>query len=79
MSFWLTTKLNEICVFGSGKAYRICGLRRESAYFFIMIVAAAALCGTASDMDVVTFFKVLIAVLVVAGGLGCLLIRHLKK
>jgi hypothetical protein len=79
MSFWLTTKLNEICVCGSGKAYHIYCLRPESACFFIMIVAAAALCGTASEMDVVTFFKVLIAVLVVAGGLGCLATVRLKK
>ena len=73
MAFWLTTKLNEKCACGSGKAYRICCLRRELLYFLIMVIAAVALFAGASGMNATVFLRVLVVVLLVAGVAGWLI------
>lgn len=78
MAFWLTTKLNEKCACGSGKAYRFCCIRRESLYFLIMCVAALVLFAGASGMNAAVFLEVLIAVLLVAGVLGWLIKNRSK-
>jgi hypothetical protein len=43
MSFWLTTKLNEKCACGSGKAYRTCCMRLEIIFLVIGTLAALIL------------------------------------
>ena len=78
MAFWLTTKLDEKCACGSGKAYRVCCLRRETAFFAIMAVAAAALFVGVSGNDPLVFTVVLLTVILLAGGLGWVAKKSLK-
>ena len=78
MAFWLTTKLNEKCNCGSGKAYRVCCLCRELLYFLILCIAAVALFTAASGMNATVFIEVLVTVLLVAGVFGWLIQRRLK-
>ena len=40
---WLIAKLNEPCACGSEENYRLCCLRKESAYLLIGVVSAAVL------------------------------------
>jgi len=78
MAFWLATKLNESCVCGSGKSYRLCCLFREIVYLLIAALVAAALFLGAGGMDAGVYIRVMLAVLTVAGVLGWLVCRWLK-
>jgi hypothetical protein len=74
MSFWLTTKLNEKCACGSGKAYRNCCMRWEIIGFVIVILATLV-----SFFVRVNGVVILVAVLIFAGFVGWLAKQFLKR
>jgi uncharacterized membrane protein YeaQ/YmgE (transglycosylase-associated protein family) len=77
MSFRLTTKLNEKCACGSGKAYRTCCLRLEIIYLVIGVLAAVVLF-FAHVNGRVNSSVLVVAVLLFAGLAGWLAKQFLK-
>ena len=70
----LQRKLYEMCGCHSGKTYRSCCLRRETAYLVIGAVAALALFG-AHDAGLVA----VIPIIVVAALVGWLVTLHYRR
>jgi len=71
---WLQRKLDEPCECHSGRSYRSCCLRRETAYFVIGAVAALALFG-AHEAGLIA----VIPIIVVAALAGWLVTRHYRR
>jgi hypothetical protein len=71
---WLQRKLGEPCGCHSGRSYRSCCLRLETAYFVISAAAALALFGT-YDAGLI----VVIPIIVVAALAGWLVSRRYRR
>jgi hypothetical protein len=71
---WLQRKLDAPCRCYSGRSYRSCCLRRESAYLVIGVVAALALFGT-HEFGLIA----VIPIFVVAALAGWLVTRYFRR